>query len=94
MSDLDKLDVHYQMPAAKAYKVYKYSSNIKPRMASRRDAVSETVIGGDRVVMSELTHGRLLKHPILLLAVLREILIANFKMVPWTARQTADFGVL
>jgi hypothetical protein len=28
---------HYQMPAAKAYKFYKYSSNITPRMASRRD---------------------------------------------------------
>jgi hypothetical protein len=52
------------------------------------------VIGGDRAVMSELTHGRLMKRPILLLAVLREILIANFKMVPRTARQAADFGVL
>jgi hypothetical protein len=87
----DQLSGQVGWPAAKAYKVYKYLSNITPRMASRRMQYRSGLSVGTGLLCQSLTHGRLLKHPILLLAVLREILIANFKMVPRTARQTADF---
>jgi hypothetical protein len=57
----------------------------------KTDAVSERVTSWDRAVMSEFNSRLAPEAPILLLAVLREIFIANFKMVPRTARQTADF---